>query len=143
MAMQKHSMIVVKKAIEFVNPGQVPVIEGDCPLYAQQKEFQWGYPDEIGESKMVCFMRFLHIEMTSQECGGKLLARSGWDWMFSLTNVFTTGVAASLLCGKHVKHTWYAYQLTLAWLYELKVQAYDEYCSEGYGPHEPMEMWEK
>ena len=36
MAMQKHSMVVVKKAIEFVNPGQVPVIEGDCPLYAQQ-----------------------------------------------------------------------------------------------------------
>ncbi|KAJ8371539.1 hypothetical protein AAFF_G00307400 [Aldrovandia affinis] len=36
-AMQKHSMLVVMKAIEFVNPGQVPVIEGDCPLYAQQK----------------------------------------------------------------------------------------------------------
>jgi len=41
MAMQKHSMLVVKKAIEFVNPGQVTVIEGDCPLYAQQKKCQW------------------------------------------------------------------------------------------------------
>ena len=29
MAMQKHAMLIAKKAIEFVNPGQVPVIVGD------------------------------------------------------------------------------------------------------------------
>ena len=39
-AMQKHAMFVIKKAIEFVNLGQVPVIEGDCPLYVQQKKCQ-------------------------------------------------------------------------------------------------------
>ncbi|KAJ8378159.1 hypothetical protein AAFF_G00245450 [Aldrovandia affinis] len=49
MAMQKHSMLVVMKTIEFLNPGQVPVIEGDCPLYAQQKKCQWEYPNEVGE----------------------------------------------------------------------------------------------
>ena len=49
----------------------------------------------------------------------------------------------SLLAGKHVKRTRYAYQLTLAWLHVLKVQAYDHYCRNGLGPHEPMEMWEK
>lgn len=63
--------------------------------------------------------------------------------MFSLANVFTTGAAASLLAGKHIKRARYAYQLTLAWFHVLKVQAYDEYCSEVYGPHEAMEMWEK
>ncbi|XP_014665303.1 PREDICTED: uncharacterized protein LOC106807485 [Priapulus caudatus] len=68
MAMQKHSMFVVKRAIEFVNPGQVAVI-GDCPLYAQQKKCQWRYPDQVGESMMVCFMGMLHVEMTSQDCG--------------------------------------------------------------------------
>ena len=52
MVMQKHAMIVIKKAIEFVNPGQVPVMEGDCPLYAQQKKCQWAYKNEVGESKM-------------------------------------------------------------------------------------------
>ena len=62
-------------------------------------------------------MGFLHVEMMSQECGGKVLAGSGWDHMLPLANVFTTGIAASLLAGKHVKCTWYAYQLTLAWLY--------------------------
>ena len=56
MAMQKRSMLVVKKAREFMNPGQVPVIVGDCPLYAKQKICQWEYPDEIGELKIVCFI---------------------------------------------------------------------------------------
>ena len=87
--MQKHAMLV--KAIEFVNPGQVPVIEGDCPLCAQQKKCQWTYPNEVGESNMVCFMDFLHIEMISQDCGGKLLTESGCDRMFSLAGIFTTG----------------------------------------------------
>jgi len=51
MAMQKHAMLVVKKSIDNVNPCQIPVIVGDCPLYAQQKKCQWVYPDEVGESK--------------------------------------------------------------------------------------------
>ena len=85
-------------------------------------------------------MGLLHIEMTSQECGGKLLAGSGWERMFSIANVFTPGVATFLLDGKHVRRTRYAYQLTLTWL---RMQAYDEYCHDGYGPHEPIEMCEK
>ncbi len=35
--MQKHAMLQTMKATEFVNPGQIPVIVGDCPLYIQQK----------------------------------------------------------------------------------------------------------
>ena len=53
MAIQKYAMLVIKKAIEFVNPGQVPGIEGDGPLCAQHKTCQWAYPNEVGESKMV------------------------------------------------------------------------------------------
>ena len=53
------------------------------------------------------------------------------------------GVAASLLGTSHVNRTRYSYQLTLAWLYSLKVQAYNEYCQAEYGPQETMEMWEK
>ena len=81
MSMQKHAMLISKKATDFINPGQVPVIVGDCPLYAQQKKCQWKFPDEVGETKMVCFMGFLHIEMASQQCGGKLLAGSSWERM--------------------------------------------------------------
>jgi len=45
---------------------------------------------------------------------------------------FTPGVATSLLGGKHVKRTRYAYQLTLARRNTLRMQAYDEYCHDGY-----------
>ena len=48
MAMQKHAMLMSKKATSFVNPGQIPVIVGDCPLYAIQKKCQWRYPQEVG-----------------------------------------------------------------------------------------------
>ena len=37
----------------------------------------------IDESKMVYFMGFLQAEIMSQECGGNLLAVSGWDQIFS------------------------------------------------------------
>ena len=127
----------------FTVQGVLTVIVRDCPLYAQQKKCQWKFPDEVGESKMVCFMGFLHIEMASQQCGGKLLAGSGWERMFSLVKVFTPGVAAALLGASYVKRARYSYQLTLAWLHVLKVQAYNEYCQTGYGSHEPVEMWEK
>ena len=108
MSMQKHVMLISKKATDFINPGQVPVIVGDCPLYLQQEQCQWKFPDEVGESTMVCFMGFLHIEMASQQCVGKLLAGSGWERMFSLAKGFTPGVAASLFGGSHVKRTRYS-----------------------------------
>ncbi|KAL8591565.1 hypothetical protein ACOMHN_055532 [Nucella lapillus] len=143
MAMQKHAMLVVAKATDFVNPHQVPVIVGDCPLYALQKKCQWVFPEEVGEQKMVSFMGFLRVEMTAQECGGKLLAGSGWDRMFCLSKIYETGVAASLLGGKHVKRTRHAYHLTLAWLHLLEIEAYEEYCNAGFGPFEPMVVWER
>lgn len=67
------------------------------------------WTDDVSESKVVCCMGFHHVEITSQECVGKLLARSDWDQMFSLANIFTSVVAASISDGKHVKHTRYAY----------------------------------
>ena len=41
---------------------------------------------------------------------------SGWERMFHLAKIFTLGVVASLLGGKHVKRTRRAYLLTSAWL---------------------------
>ena len=38
MAMQKHAKIMCMKATNFVNPGQILVIAGDCPFYALQKK---------------------------------------------------------------------------------------------------------
>jgi len=139
MSMQKHAMLVAKKAIAFVNPGQIPVIQGDCPVYARQKRCQLLFPEELGEQQMVCMIGFLHLEMCTQEAGGKLMGGSGWERMFHLAKIFTPGVAASLLCGKHVKRTRQAYLLTLSWLEVLRRHAYDKYCKQP-RPHVSFEL---
>ncbi len=61
-AMARHVMIVLKHATEYLNPGQIPVMFGDHPLYAKMKLLQLEESDIFGE---VCVMLGdLHIEMT-------------------------------------------------------------------------------
>ena len=56
--MVKHGM-----EIDFLNPGQVPVLAVDQPFYTIAKKLQWMFPDEQGELKCVIMMGGLHIEM--------------------------------------------------------------------------------
>ena len=67
---------------------------------------------------------------------------SGWEDIFLKAGIFQSGVFSSLLGGKHVKRTRYAYELTLVWLEIMRERAYDEYLSE-FGPHLPRDDWEK
>ena len=142
LSMQKHAMCIAKRAIDFVNPGQTPIIEGDCPLYARQKKCQLLFLEDLGEQSMVCRIGFLHLEMCAQEAGGKSMSSSGWEQMFHLQNIFTPGVAACLLGGKHVKRTRQAYLITLAWLEIQKRNAYEKYCQQP-GPQESLAVWEQ
>ncbi|KAF5283981.1 hypothetical protein FQA39_LY17179 [Lamprigera yunnana] len=105
-----------------------------------QKKCQLVYPDEVGENKLVCFMGLLHVEMSSEECVGNLLVGSGWDRMFSIAKVFTSGIPASLLGEKHVKRNRHAYLLTFAWLHILEMEAYKEHCQEVSKPHKSIEV---
>ena len=43
-AMIKHGMNVLCLATEFLNPGQIPVVAFDAPLYALAKFTQWKWP---------------------------------------------------------------------------------------------------
>ena len=54
-----------------------------------------------------------------------------------------TGTAGSFLGSSNVKPTRYAYHLTLAFLHELKLQAYADYCNGCNGLPEPIETWEE
>ena len=118
---------MMREATDKANPGQVTVIVGDGPLYKIMKELQWLNPDEVGFTKIVCIMGFLHLEMCNQECGRKLMGDSGWVEIFSIAGIFTPGVCNSLLGGKHVRRTRYAYELTLLWLSIMKDRAWDQY----------------
>ena len=64
-AMIRHTMDVVKQAVDHVNPGQTPVIAYDQPLYTLAKQIQWNWPDVYGEEKFVIMMGALHIEMAA------------------------------------------------------------------------------
>ena len=64
-AMIRHSMDVVKNAVEHVNHGQTPVVTLDQPLFALAKQIQWKWPEKYGEDKMVVMFGGLHIEMAA------------------------------------------------------------------------------
>ena len=49
-AMIRHAMDVVHQAIQQLNPGQVPVVTADQPLYAIAKYIQWNWPATHEES---------------------------------------------------------------------------------------------
>lgn len=51
-AMVKHGITVQTKAIRFLNPGQIPVIAFDAPLFAIAKLVQWKWPDTHGETNV-------------------------------------------------------------------------------------------
>lgn len=77
-AMIRHSMNMVKNAVEILNPGQVPIIACDQPLYALAKQIQWNWPDTHGENMFVIMFGGLHIEMAALKTLGDLLDGSGW-----------------------------------------------------------------
>ena len=77
-AMIRHSMNTVKAAVEVLNPGQVPVLACDQPLYSLAKQIQWTWPESYGEKQFVIMFGGLHIEMAILKVLGDLLDESGW-----------------------------------------------------------------
>jgi len=69
-AMIKHSTIIAKNVIQYLNPDQVPVIAMDQPLYALAKQIQWAWP-ELGEGLFAVMLGGLHIEVTMLTMLGK------------------------------------------------------------------------
>ena len=50
-------------ATDFLNPGQIPVMDFDAPLFTLAKFIQWNWPDTNGEDKFVAMFGGIHIEM--------------------------------------------------------------------------------
>ena len=47
----KHTMDIIRRAVSFLNPGQVPVVAFDQPLITIAKSVQWLCPKLYGEGK--------------------------------------------------------------------------------------------
>ena len=126
-AMIRHSMDVVQRAVDFLNPGQVPVLTVDQPLFAIAKRIQWQWPGTYGEDKIVVLLGGLHIEMAALATLGDLLDGSGWTNAITQAEVAAAGMADSFLKATHVKRTRYAHQVTCSALSNLLHQSYDAY----------------
>ena len=75
-AMIKHSLDVIRKSVEHLNPGQCPVITFDQPLFALAKQIQFMWPEDYGEHKLVIMFGGLHIEMVTLKMLGNWLDKS-------------------------------------------------------------------
>ena len=107
-AMIKHAITVVMKAVEHLNPGQAAVIAFDQPLYALAKQIKWRFPDMMGEDKLIVMLGGLHIELAVLEAIGSWLLGSGWTEVVAQAGITTTERAESLVTSAH----YYAYKIS-------------------------------
>ena len=128
-AMIRHSIDVVRNAVQHLNPGQTPVLTCDQPLFALAKQIQWKWLDTYGEDKLVVMFGGLHIEMTALKTLGDWLQGSRWTQALVQTEITTAGTADSFLRAAHVTRTRRAHQVTAAALYILQRRAYEQYST--------------
>jgi len=104
-AMIRHGMDIVKNAVDTLNPGQVPIITTDQPLYALCKQIQWSWPELYSEDNFIVMFGGLHIEMNALKVLGDLLHSSGWTGALTQANIASSGTADSyredITCNSH------------------------------------------
>ena len=104
-AMVKHGMDMLKKATQFLNPGQISVISLDAPLFALAKLVQWNWPQTHGEKDFVVMFGGLHIEMAIWKTLGDYLESSGWVSALAQAGIANSGTADSFLKASHLTRT--------------------------------------
>lgn len=122
-AIIRHAMVVIKLFVEQLNPGQVPVIAFDLPLFAVAKEIQWLWPSDYGENKFVIVFRGL-LEIPFLKVIGDWLEGSAWTVALADANVATPVTAETFLEATSVTRTRRAHQVTACSLYLLLKSAY-------------------
>ena len=95
--MIKHGIDIVQNVTSFLNPGQIPVMACDCPIFAKTKYIQWTWPATHGEYRFVVMFVGLHLEMGMWTMLGDYLACSGWTAAFTEAGIVTAGKADSFL----------------------------------------------
>jgi len=109
----KHVLEKIKETVQFLNPGQTPVVAA-----------------EYGEDKVVMMFGGLHIEMAALKSVGSLLKDSGWTSAPVEAGVASSGTAESHLSASNVTKTRQAHQITACYsccLYRQRKAAYNRY----------------
>lgn len=79
-------MTKIRDIVAFLNPGQIPVVAADQPLYALAKQIQWQWP-EYKEDIFIVMFGGLHIELATLRSAGAILQDSGWTSALSEAGV--------------------------------------------------------
>ena len=108
-----HCLYKIKEAVSHLNPGQVPIVAADQPIFATAKQVQWHWPEEYGENKFVIMFGGLHIEMAALKSIGTLLQDSGWTTALTESGIATAGTADSFLSASSVIRTRQMHQLVV------------------------------
>ena len=74
--MLRKSTDIAKAAIQNVNPGHVPVLAADQPLFALAKEIEWTWPATHEEYHFVIMFGGLHIKMGVLKVGSMIYSNS-------------------------------------------------------------------
>ena len=75
-AMVKYCMTVIQKVVHKVNPGQIPIITADQPVYALLQQIQRKFSNGFGEDAFINVKGGRHIEMTMLHVLGLILLGS-------------------------------------------------------------------
>ena len=135
----KHAMKNIRDTVAFLNPGQIPIIAADQPLYVLLKQIQWKWP-AYGEDKFVIMFGGLHIKMAALKSLGTLLEDSGWTSAIVEAGLASSGTAESFLTASSITKTRQAHQITACTLYKLVRGAYKDYYPE-YSSTLTFEEW--
>ena len=92
-----------------LNPGQIPAITMDHPLFALAKTIQWSFLNTHGEDQFLIMSGGLHIEMAAFKVLGNWLEGSGWTTAITNAEIATSGVADSFLKASHLTKTRHAH----------------------------------
>lgn len=77
-AMICHSLNIIEDCVDHLNPGRIPVMTMDGPLYVLTKQIQWTFPERNGGKQFVIMFGKLHTELTFLKSIGGWLEESGW-----------------------------------------------------------------
>ncbi|CAG2232479.1 unnamed protein product [Mytilus edulis] len=131
--MIRHSVNIAKQCVQFLNPGQRPVITCDQPLYALANSVQWNWPNRFSEEQIVVLFGGLHIEKAALRTIGDWLENSGWTSALSQANIAPLGTADSCLRASNVSRTRHVHEVTTSVQYSLMQRSY-WLCMEARNP---------
>ena len=123
-AMVEHGLDLVKKITDFLNPGQIPVLACDCPIFILCKKIQWNFPQTHGEDKFLIMFGGLHVEKALWTALGKFLNGSGWTEILTEAEIATSGTVDSFLKSSHITRTRHVHQISALTLSKLQKDAF-------------------